>query len=89
MIHVTEDEHGAVVIGICLAVGEQESAFVKQSWLMIHYNDTTQIEGLNVNMRLAIDEIGGLEEFRTYKCSLTTPPCGAVRDCDGSCPSRG
>ena len=42
---------------------------------MIHFNDTSQLEGLQVNMRQAIDEVGALSEFWTYKGSLTTPPC--------------
>jgi carbonic anhydrase len=75
MVHVTEEEHEAAVIGIRLAVGLEESAFIKQLGPMIHFNDTAQLEGLNVNMRLAIEEVGGVEEFWTYKGSLTTPPC--------------
>ncbi|ETI22947.1 hypothetical protein G647_04741 [Cladophialophora carrionii CBS 160.54] len=75
MVHVTAEEHEAAVIGIRLAVGQQESAFIKQLGPMIHYNDTAQLEGLEVDLRLAIDEVGGVEEFWTYKGSLTTPPC--------------
>ncbi|KIW98395.1 uncharacterized protein Z519_00055 [Cladophialophora bantiana CBS 173.52] len=75
LVHVTEEEHEAAVIGIRVAVGDRESAFFKQLGPMIHYNDTAQLEGLPVNMRLAIDEVGGVEEFWTYKGSLTTPPC--------------
>ncbi|KAJ9612585.1 hypothetical protein H2200_004182 [Cladophialophora chaetospira] len=75
MVHVTEEEHEAAVIGIRLAVGPTESDFIKQLGPMIHFNDTAQLEGLQVNLRLAIDEVGGVEEFWTYKGSLTTPPC--------------
>jgi carbonic anhydrase len=75
MVHVTAEEHEAAVIGIRVGVGPTESAFIKQLGPMIHYNDTSQIEGLQVNLRLAIDEVGGVQEFWTYKGSLTTPPC--------------
>ena len=75
MVHVTQEDEEAAVIGIRLAVGENESEFIKQLGPMIHFNDTAQIEDLQVNMRLAIEEVGGVEEFWTYKGSLTTPPC--------------
>ncbi|KIX10573.1 uncharacterized protein Z518_01657 [Rhinocladiella mackenziei CBS 650.93] len=79
LVHVTEEDEEAAVIGIRVAVAppesKHESAFFKQLGTMIHYNDTSQIEGLQVNMRLAIDEVDGLSEFWTYKGSLTTPPC--------------
>ncbi|KAK7888170.1 hypothetical protein LTR67_009047 [Exophiala xenobiotica] len=79
MVHVTEEDEEAAVIGIRIGVAPPEdpteSAFIKQLGPMIHYNDTSQVEGLQVNVRLAIEEVGGLEEFWTYKGSLTTPPC--------------
>lgn len=79
MVHVTEEDEEAAVIGIRINVApagsNHESQFIKQLGPMIHFNDTSQIEGLQVNVRLAIDEVGGLEEFWTYKGSLTTPPC--------------
>lgn len=79
MVHVTEEDEEAAVIGIRVGVAPPgtptESAFIKQLGPLIHYNDTSQIEGLQVNVRLAIEEVGGLEEFWTYKGSLTTPPC--------------
>lgn len=75
LVHVDEHDEELAVVGIRIAVGQHESAFIKQLGPMIHYNDTSQIEGLGVNMRLAIDEVGGVEEFWTYKGSLTTPPC--------------
>lgn len=75
MVHVTAEEHEAAVVGIRLAVGPTESKFIKQLGPMTHFNDTSTLEGLNVDLRLAIDEVGGVEEFWTYKGSLTTPPC--------------
>ncbi|KEF61706.1 uncharacterized protein A1O9_03275 [Exophiala aquamarina CBS 119918] len=78
-VHVNAHDEEAAVIGIRIGVAPpgsgHESAFVKQLGPMIHFNDTSQLEGLNVNMRMAIDEVGGLSEFWTYKGSLTTPPC--------------
>ncbi|KIW16874.1 hypothetical protein PV08_04064 [Exophiala spinifera] len=79
MVHVNEEDEEAAVIGIRVGVAPPEapteSAFFKQLGPLIHFNDTSQIEGLQVNVRLAIDEVGGLEEYWTYKGSLTTPPC--------------
>lgn len=75
MVHVTAGEHETAVIGIRLAVGPTESAFIKQLGPMTHVNDTSTLEGLNIDLRLAIDEVGGVEEFWTYEGSLTTPPC--------------
>ncbi|KAL2432483.1 hypothetical protein ABEF95_011516 [Exophiala dermatitidis] len=77
MVHVTEEDEEAAVVGIRVGVGpaESESAFIKQLGPMVHFNDTSQVEGLQVNVRLAIEEVGGLQEYWTYKGSLTTPPC--------------
>lgn len=75
LVHVNEHDEEAAVIGIRVNVGPTESAFVKQLGPMIHYNDTAQLEGLQVNTRLAIEEVGELNEYWTYKGSLTTPPC--------------
>lgn len=75
LVHVTADDHEAAVVGIRLAVGATESAFFKQLPPYIHFNDTAQLQGLEVNMRLAIDEVGGVRDFWTYQGSLTTPPC--------------
>lgn len=79
MVHVTEEDEEAAVIGIRIGVAPRdtptESAFIKQLGPMVHFNDTSQVEGLQVNVRLAIDEVGGLQEFWTYQGSLTTPPC--------------
>jgi carbonic anhydrase len=78
-VHVNEHDEEAAVIGIRINVAPpgsgHESAFVNQLGPFIHYNDTSQLEGLQVNLRTAIDEVGGLSEFWTYKGSLTTPPC--------------
>lgn len=78
-VHVTEHDEEAAVVGIRVNVApagsNHESAFFKQLGPLIHYNDTSQIEGLQVNVRTAIDEIGGVKEYFTYKGSLTTPPC--------------
>jgi carbonic anhydrase len=79
MVHVTAEDEEAAVIGLRLSVAPAgsgiESQFIKQLGPMIHFNDTAQIEGLPVNFRLAIEEVGGVQEFWTYKGSLTTPPC--------------
>jgi carbonic anhydrase len=84
LVHVTKEDKEAAVIGIRLAVGPTgtESSFIKQlqtAGPMIHFNDTSQLQGVNVDMKLAIDEVSGgaagIGEFWTYKGSLTTPPC--------------
>lgn len=75
LVHADEHDEEVAVVGIRVAVGDHESPFFKQLGPLIHYNDTAQLQGLQVNMRLAIDEVGGVEEFWTYQGSLTTPPC--------------
>ena len=78
-VHVNEHDEEAAVIGIRIGVAppgsHHESAFVKQLGPFIHFNDTSSIEGLQVNLRTAINELGGIQEFWTYRGSLTTPPC--------------
>ena len=42
---------------------------------LIHFNDTSEIEGIMTNPMSIIDEVDGLSSFWTYQGSLTTPPC--------------
>jgi len=81
LVHANEEGEESAVIGIRLEVASREentpSRFISQlpEGQFIHYNDTTQLEGVTINHQLAIEEVGRLERYWTYTGSLTTPPC--------------
>lgn len=75
MVHVNEEGEEAAVLAIRLDPGQTNSLFLAQLPPMIGFNDTTQVMGVEINPRLALEAVNLFEEFWTYQGSLTSPPC--------------
>lgn len=75
MVHVNEEGEEAAVLGIRIDPGASPSPFFSQLPPLIGFNEKTQSEGVEINPRLALEEVDLLNEFWTYQGSLTTPPC--------------
>lgn len=75
MVHVNEEGEEGAVLAIRLDPGVSPSRFFNQLPPMIGFNDTTQIMGVDINPRLALDAVNEFNEFWTYQGSLTSPPC--------------
>lgn len=75
LVHVNEEGEEAAVIAIRLDPGSSDSPFFSQLPLIIGFNDTTQVMGVEINPRLALQEVSMFNEFWTYEGSLTSPPC--------------
>ncbi|KAK3679568.1 hypothetical protein LTR37_021406 [Vermiconidia calcicola] len=74
-VHVDEEGHERVVLAILLDPSNDASPFFSQLPDMVSFNETgTQVPAA-MNLRLALEEVGDLSEFWTYKGSLTSPPC--------------
>lgn len=74
-VHVGTDGKYKAVLAIRLDPGSHTSSFFSQLPPVIGFNDTTQIEGVSIAPRLALEEVNMVNEFWTYKGSLTSPPC--------------
>lgn len=77
MVHADEngDPRSVVALLILPAISNETSAFFDQlpeSFPAIGSEDS---ETLELDPSLALDDIGSLKRFWTYKGSLTTPPC--------------
>ncbi|KAF7508060.1 hypothetical protein GJ744_009642 [Endocarpon pusillum] len=75
MVHVNEEGEEGAVLAIRLDPGASPSPFFTQLPQKIGFNDTTQIMGVEMNPRLALDGVNEFNEFWTYQGSLTSPPC--------------
>jgi carbonic anhydrase len=74
-VHVDTSGKYRAVLAIRLDPGSHYSAFFGQMPAIIGFNDTTQIQGASLNLRLALEEVSMVNEYWTYKGSLTSPPC--------------
>jgi len=74
-VHVNAAGAYRAVVAFRLDPGSTDSPFFTQLPKMIGFNSTQQYEGTPVNHRLALREVNMLNEFWTYKGSLTSPPC--------------
>jgi len=74
-VHVDTKGEYRAVLAFRLDPGSHDSAFFAQLPKMIAFNSTMQYEGTQVDHRLALDEVNMVNEFWTYKGSLTSPPC--------------
>lgn len=74
-VHKTIDDEYRAVLAFRLDPGRTDSGFFHQLPPPIGFNDTTVLEGVELNLAQALDEVNYFNEFWTYKGSLTSPPC--------------
>ncbi|KAM0712072.1 hypothetical protein Q7P37_011166 [Cladosporium fusiforme] len=76
LVHADADGNPKAVVGIRMEAGASNSSFVEQlPTPMVHWNETDVEEPLDLNLDLALQEVGHVDEYWTYEGSLTTPPC--------------
>lgn len=79
LVHVDAAGKPKSVVGVRIESvpnPDARSAFLDQlPENLIHFNDTSEVEGVTINPMSIIDEVDGLKAFWTYQGSLTTPPC--------------
>jgi carbonic anhydrase len=76
-VHATAEGKPRAVVGFRIRTGNSNegSKFVEQLPEMLGFNSTEKVENVALDLNLAIEEVGGLQEFWTYDGSLTSPPC--------------
>lgn len=74
-VHVDATGTGRAVIAMRLDPGLTESPFFASLPPYIGFNETRQIDGVSLDHRQALSEVNMVNEFWTYKGSLTSPPC--------------
>lgn len=75
MVHANEEGEEGAELAIRLDLGASPSPFFDQLPPMIGFNGTTQVMGVEIDPRLALDGVNTFSEFWTYQGSLTSPPC--------------
>ncbi|KAJ9115886.1 hypothetical protein QFC22_005029 [Naganishia vaughanmartiniae] len=74
-VHVTADGHPRAVLAFRIDPGSHDSEFFNQMTELVSYRDGGKRIDVAYNLDLAILEANHLDEFWTYKGSLTSPPC--------------
>lgn len=79
LVHVDEEGKPASVVGLRIepsADPHYKSEFFEDVGSnLIGFNDTAVREGVKLSPIKAIEEVGSLKDYWTYRGSLTTPPC--------------
>ncbi|KAL9104514.1 MAG: hypothetical protein Q9163_000545 [Psora crenata] len=75
LLHVDADGHKKAVVAIRLDPGTSTNAFFAQLPAVVHFNDTSRREGVEMKMSDILESVSYFNEFWTYKGSLTSPPC--------------
>ena len=74
-VHADADGNYRAVIAIRVDPGNADSPFFEQLPQMISFNNTNAETPTQMNLNLALEEVGRFNEFWTYRGSLTSPPC--------------
>ena len=75
-VHVDVDENYRSVVAILINPRNgSESRFFEQMTQPFPALGSDTTKTVTINHNLAFNDIGGFDEFWTYKGSLTTPPC--------------
>lgn len=75
LVHATADGHERAVVSIRIDPGSAPSPFLAQLLSQTPAFDSSDKVPLTVDPSLALQEVDMVNEFWTYKGSLTTPPC--------------
>jgi carbonic anhydrase len=74
-VHTNAEGTPRAVVGFRIRPGRRSSGFIAQLPSYLGYNSTEKVEDVKVDLNLAMEEVGGFDDFWSYDGSLTSPPC--------------
>lgn len=75
LVHVNSTGHERAVVAVRLEPGRADTNLLPDLPNLIGFDDGTTVLGVSWDPRSFLQEVDYLNEFWTYKGSLTSPPC--------------